>query len=167
MTYVSEAIAGHHVTRHFDSGKPNLDEWLQHHSLTTEARRTGRTFVWQDRGRVVAYYTIAAHLIIRDTLPRQLGHGNPSQIPAVLLARLALDKVLQGRGHGSELLAEALQRIVIATQTIAARFIVAEAIDEAAHSFYRHHGFKPTPAGFRLVQKISAVADSVNSGQSM
>src|SRR3990172_660431 len=98
MTYVSESLQDHHSTMAFDSGKPDLDTWLKDHALTSEARRTGRTFVWHRAQAVCAYYTIAAHLIVRDDLPKALGRGNPGQIPAVMLGRLALDKGLQGQG---------------------------------------------------------------------
>jgi GNAT superfamily N-acetyltransferase len=158
MPFVSEAIAEIHDAAHFDSGKPELDNWLRQHAHTTEARRTGRTFVWHDDRQVVAYYTIAAHLLVRDDLPRALGRGNPGQIPAVLLARLALDKTLHGQGLGGALLADALRRIVVATQTVAARFVVVDAIDEAAHRLYGHHGFRSIPGTLRLVQKISDIA---------
>jgi GNAT superfamily N-acetyltransferase len=161
VVFISEALGEHHEIRYFDSSKPSLDTWLQQHALTTEARRTGRTFVWQDDGRVVAYYTIAAHLVVREDLPRALGRGNPGQIPAVLLARLALDKTCQGQGLGGALLADALGRIVIATQTVAARFVVVDAIDQGAHGFYLHHGFRDIPGTMRLIQKISDIAAAV------
>lgn len=163
VTFVSEALDEQHATRNFDSSRPVLDAWLQQHALTTEARRTGRTFVWQTDGQVVGYYTIAAHLIVREELPRTLGRGNPGQIPAVLLARLALDKTLQGQGLGGALLADALDRIVVATRTVAARFVVVDAIDEGAHGFYRHHGFREIPGTLRLVQKITDIAAALEA----
>ncbi|GAA0730064.1 hypothetical protein Drose_33380 [Dactylosporangium roseum] len=158
MPFISEALSEQHDTSFFDSSKPDLDDWLQQHAMTTEARRTGRTFVWDEDRRVVAYYTIAAHLIVRQDLPRALGRGYPAQIPAVLLARLALDKTLHGQGHGGVLLSDALHRIVVATQTVAARFVVIDAIDGAAHGFYQHHGFREIPGSMRLVQKVSDIA---------
>lgn len=161
MDFVSEALGERHQTGHFDSSKPELDTWLQHHALTTEARRTGRTFVWSHDGQVVAYYTIAAHLLVREDLPRTLGRGNPAQIPAVLLARLALDKTLHGQGLGGALLADALQRIVVATRTVAARFVVVDAIDQGAHGFYVRHGFREIPGSMRLIQKTSDIAEAV------
>jgi GNAT superfamily N-acetyltransferase len=162
MPFVSEAIGEQHDTSHFDSGKPDLDNWLQQHARTTEARRTGRTFAWHEDGQVVAYYTIAAHLLVREDLPRPLGRGDPGQIPAVLLARLALDKTLHGQGLGGALLADALRRIVVATNTVAARFVVVDAIDEAAHRFYEHHGFRSIPGTLRPVQKVSDVAAAMD-----
>ena len=88
----------------------------------------------------------------------QLGRGGPRQVPAVLVARLALDKTLHGQGLGGALLADALTRVVGATQTVAARFVVVDAIDESAAACYEHHGFRRIPETGRLVQKISDVA---------
>ncbi len=106
---------------------------------------------------VVAYYALTAHLLQREELPRSLGRGGPRQVPAVLLARLALDESLQGKGLGGALLAEALQRIVAATETVAARFVVVDATDDTAAAFYTYHGFRPVPETRRLVQKLSDV----------
>lgn len=163
MGFVSEPLSEHHDLDRFDSGRPELDTWLQRHALASEARRTGRTFVWHDDGRVLAYYTIAVHLLVRADLPSKLGRGNPTQVPAVMLARLALDKSLHGQGHGGVLLADALHRIVVATHTVAARFVLVDAIDDVAHGFYRHHGFREIPGSLRLVQKISDVAAALDA----
>lgn len=148
-----------------DSGEPVLDTWLRDHARSTEARRTGRTFVWaDDAGDVVAYYTVSAHLLTRTALPPALGRGNPAEIPAVLLGKLALDRGLQGQGLGGVLLADALARIVRATTAVAARFVVVDAIDERAGAFYRHYGFRPVPGdGHRLVHKVSDVAASLRA----
>lgn len=163
MPFTSQAIADHHDLAGFDSGQPALDNWLSQHARTVESRRTGRTFVWLQENTVVAYYTIAAHVIMRESLPRALGRGNPAQIPAVLLARLALDKTCQGQRLGSVLLADALRRIVLATQTVAARFVVVDAVDQAAHGFYQHHGFRAIPDTRRLLQKVSDIAAAVGT----
>jgi len=91
-----------------------------------QRRRTARTFGWLDGARVVGYYSITAHVLDRAELPARIGRGRPERIPAVLLARLALDRGLHGSGWGSALLAEALGRIVVATDIVAARFVVVE-----------------------------------------
>ncbi len=158
MRCASEALAERHLLAHFDSGRPELDRWLREAALTVEAKRTGRTFVWADRDLVVAYYTIAAHLLVRDDPPRAVGRGSSSQMPSVLLGRLALDKSLHGRGLGGVLLEDALGRVVEATRVVAARFVVVDAIDEPAARFYQHYGFRRVPDSMRLVQRISDVA---------
>lgn len=159
MALVSEALGNHHDLAAFVSGQPSLDSWLAQHARGAEARRVARTFVWhQGDSVVVAYYTLAAHVLLKDQLPRALGRGSPERIPAALLARLALDQRLQGQGLGSVALAEALGRVVEATRVVAARFVVVDAINDAAASFYEHHGFKAIPGTMRLVQKLSDVA---------
>jgi hypothetical protein len=105
-----------------DSGEPSMDTWLSEHASGAEARRVARTFVWTTEDQTVrAYYSLTGHRIVRDELPKSVGRGSPSEVPAVLLARLALDKSLHGQGSGGVLLADALERIVVATQTVAAR----------------------------------------------
>jgi predicted N-acetyltransferase YhbS len=161
--YTTEPLDDRHDLSHFDSGQPDLDRWLRDHARSAEAHRTSRTFVWlDDSGSVVAYYTIAAHLLQRADLPRSIGRGNPDQIPAVLLARLALDRTLHGQGIGGALLADALTQIVAATSVVAARFVVVDAIDEPAASFYERHGFRRIPTTNRLIQKVSDLAAALN-----
>jgi len=159
--YDSQPLGDEQDLSGFSSGNADLDRWLVEFARTAEAKRVSRSFVWTERGEVVAYYTISAHLLQRDALPARLGRGNPSQIPAVLLGRLALDQRLHGRRHGGELLADALARILDATDTVAARFVVVDAIDDHAVGFYRHHGFQPIPDTMRLVQKMSDIAAAV------
>lgn len=159
MALVSEALGDHHDLSAFASGQPSLDSWLAQHARGAEARRVTRTFVWhQGDGVVVAYYSLAAHVLIKDELPRALGRGSPERIPTALLARLALDRHLQGQGLGPVALAEGLDRVVEATKVVAARFVVVDAIDGAAARFYEHHGFRAVPGTMRLVQKLSDVA---------
>lgn len=83
-----------------------------------------RTFVWvgpdTDPDRAVGYYSLAGHRLIRHDLPRSVGRGSPTEIPAVLLARLALDRSHHGGGNGGALPADALARIVVATDIAAA-----------------------------------------------
>jgi predicted N-acetyltransferase YhbS len=58
----------------------------------------------------------------------------------VLLARLAVDRIVQGQGLGGLLLAEALRKAVAAGRAAAARLIVVDAIDDSAPAFPSHEG---------------------------
>ena len=163
--FVSEPLAGLHHADDFDSGVAALDGWLKAHAAHAQAMRTARTFVWHsgDR-RVVAYFSLAAHLVVRADLPRRVGRGSPDAIPAVLLARLALDRSLHGRGLGGELLWDALSRAVAAAEIAAARVVVVDSIDSSAAAFYKHHGFVGIPDDpNRLVQRLSDIAAALAS----
>ena len=124
-----------------DSGEPTLDAWLSEHAPGAEARRVARTFVWTTEDQTVtAYYSLTGHRIVRDELPKSVGRGSPSEIPAVLLARLALDKNLHGQGHGGILLAEAHERSVVATQAGAAQVDAQEARRARGTTAHERHG---------------------------
>ncbi len=156
---VGGALGNRHQLDAFLSGRRSLDAWLSKDARGAEAWRVGRTLVGHEGdGMVVAYSALAVHLLVKDQLPRAFGHGGPGRISAVLLARLALHHKLRGSGLGSLLLAEALERVVVATEVVAARLVVADAIDEDAAHFFEHHGFKRLPGTSRLVHKMSDVA---------
>ena len=133
--------------------------WLREQAAATARRRTARTWVWVDHeARVVGYYALAAHKISREQVPSRIGRGGPVEIPAVLLARLALSEPLRGHGLGAVLVADALERVVVATQTVAARVVVVDALAEPVARFYETLGFRRIPGSLRLVQKISDIA---------
>ena len=162
MEIVSEALHKRHDRSRFRCGVASLDDWLARHALDAERRRTARTFVWHPGDRaVVAYYSLAAHLIVRDELPPAIGRGDPGRIPALLLARLALDSSLRGLGYGGLLLAEAMSRAVRAAESAGARYLVVDAVDERAAGFYIHHGFHLIPGSLRLVRRVTDVAAAV------
>ncbi|MCA9599841.1 MAG: GNAT family N-acetyltransferase [Myxococcales bacterium] len=158
--WTSESLADTHVIESFDPGKPELDVWLKQSAAHAAGMRTARTFVWHGGDNaVVAYFSLAAHLVTRNTLPRKIARGSPDAIPAILLAKLALDRTLQGQGLGGELLWDALSRAVAASDIAAARVVVVDAIDEDAARFYGHYGFVAVPRNTcRLVQKTSDIA---------
>lgn len=126
----------------FDSGVAALDDWLRNSARDSDGRNLTRTWVWHrgDR-RVVGYYTVAPYFIERDTLTNKQSRGLPDRIPCYLLARLALDQSLRGQGLGSQLLASALLRLADASSDLGGRFVVVDAINDAAAAFYRHHRF--------------------------
>lgn len=117
MAWHSEALdSRRHATASFDCGEAGLDAWLREHADGAEAWRVARTFVWRDDDNtVVGYYSLAGHRLLRADLPSSIGRGSLREVAAVLLARLALDRRLQGQGLGGALLADALVRVVAAT----------------------------------------------------
>ncbi len=70
----------------------------------------------------------------------------------------------RGHGLGSRLLAEALRRAVAASDTVAARLVVVDAIDDRAAAFYRDRGFidiEENPR--RLFRKIAVIRRSLEA----
>ena len=161
--FVSESLSEAHLLDEFTCGVAALDGWLVRSAHHAQSMRTARTFVWHRGDRcVVAYFSLAAHLLNRADMPTRAGRGSPDQIPAVMLARLALSTELHSEGLGGELLHDALTRAVATSELAGARLVVVDAINESATKFYRHHGFVSVPGNpSRLVQKMSDIAASI------
>jgi predicted GNAT family N-acyltransferase len=162
--YRSERLGSGHDVSRFGCGNQVLDAWLREHAPTAQAKRASVTYVWtRNDAVVVAYYSLAPHLIENSELPRRLCRGDPRQIPAILLARLALSGELHGNGLGGVLLYDALSRAVAASQQAGGRYVVVDAIDQAAGRFYQHFGFTQTPRQARLVRKVSDIEADIKN----
>lgn len=108
------------------------------------AQRAGdaRTYVVTDaQKRVVAYHSLAAASVSRHTAPGRLRRNAPQPIPAILIARLAVERQFQGRRLGKLLLRDAVLRSLAAADSIGARLLLAHALDDDAAGFYMRFGF--------------------------
>lgn len=164
--WASERINSKHTLGAFGCGNTTLDKWFKTTALNADRAGTARTFVWSDAGSVVAYFSLCPHEIRRETLPAKLAKGSPTTVPAILLAKLALDETHQGQGLGGQLLVDAISRAVAAVEAAGGRFIVVDAIDRSAAAFYEHHGFAPVPGiSARLVMKVSTAKLSIEASE--
>jgi GNAT superfamily N-acetyltransferase len=155
--WISQALIDDHDVSQFDSGNESLDQWLQVDARRAHGAGISRTTVWtaaNDR-TVVAYHAIAPTQIARIDLPSRSLSGGYGHVPGYLIRRLALDKSLHGQGLGTHLLLDALERIIDAADRAGGRVIVVDAIDDTAHRFCSHHGFRAIEHSNRLVMKLA------------
>jgi GNAT superfamily N-acetyltransferase len=129
-----------HDRSHFLSGEPDLDDWLRRLAGQATRQDSARTYVACDGIRVVGYYSLCAFQLERGHAPARTRAG-AHPIPAVLLARLAVDQSAQGEGLGAYLLLDALRISALVADRIGARVMVVHAAHERAAEFYLHHGF--------------------------
>jgi GNAT superfamily N-acetyltransferase len=161
VTFTLEPVGQDHELGAFECGNDELDRWLVEHARKATGQGT-RTYVVTDGDRVVGYFAIAPHTIDREMLSKAQGRGAPHQIPAVLLAKLAIDRSVQRRGLGTELLIVALETIVEAARRVGGKVVVVDAIDDEAVVFYERHDFVATPSDpHRLVRKLSTIAKAL------
>ncbi len=136
-----------HDSATFDSGEPVLDEWLRRRALNNLQIAASRTYVACPLGSqtVAGYFALSMGQILAQEAVGSMRRNMPNHIPAVLLGRLAIDRQWQGKGLGSALLADAIQRSLRASTEISARLVIVHAISPAAETFYLHHGFTRLP----------------------
>jgi GNAT superfamily N-acetyltransferase len=95
-----------------------------------------------DEGKILGFVTVAAAEVEIAGLPASRRKGLPSYpLPALRIARLAVDSRAQGRGVGAELLKQAL---ILARKTAEAVGCVGVVVDAKANAvaFYERYGFE-------------------------
>lgn len=144
MTPVIERFGKHHERDGFDCGKPLLNDFLARLVSQYEKRNLARTYVLVPSGeaKVLGYYTLASSSIEFGTLPEVHTKKLPAHpIPAVLLARLAIDNSVRGKGMGKYLLRDCFDRCLMLAEQIGVHSVTVDAIDDEAARFYEHFGF--------------------------
>ncbi len=136
-----------HNRKQFDCGNQELNEYLKRYARQNDKLEINKTFVAikSDTPLIInGYYTISSSTINFQSLPEEKRRKLPAYpIPAALIGRLAVDIFCQGEGLGTELLVNALLRIVRASSEIGIYAVRVDAIDERAKQFYLKHEFIP------------------------
>ena len=131
----------------FDCGYQVLNEYLKKYARQNHQKGIAKTFVAiRESGgmKVDGYYTLSASIIEYESLTESYQKKMPAYpITATLIGKLAVDNTVKGQGLGGELLADALYRIVRASQEIGIFAIRVDAIDLQAKEFYLKHEFIP------------------------
>jgi len=130
----------------FDSGEPSLDDWLRRRARTNQAAGASRTFVVCRAGFVVGYYCLSAAAVAVAAAPGRVKRNMPDPIPMAMLGRLAVDRRLHGQGLGRALLRDAVLRALQASEVLAVRGLLVQALNPEAQRFYLACGFTPSPA---------------------
>ena len=126
----------------------SLNLWLECHVRSAAGAGSARAYVVTDdeQGRVVGYHALTVASIDRVDATERAAKGMPRhQIPAVLLARLAVDVSVARRGIGAFLLRDAMTRALAVSEEAGIRILLVHALDEQARDFYVHFGFEPSP----------------------
>jgi ribosomal protein S18 acetylase RimI-like enzyme len=140
----SEALAKHDRAG-FSSGNERVDRYF-HTTVSQDVRRNyaaSYVLVERDTGKLAGFYTLSSYSVpLNDIAPEWVKKlpRYPS-VPAVLIGWLGRDRAFRGAGTGTLLLYDAISRI--AKSPVGVHAICADAIDEAAVTFYREHEFLP------------------------
>jgi len=98
-----------------------------------------------DTGNIAGFYSLAAWGVSRTSIKGWLVRNAPTLVPVIFIGRLATSLEARGIGLGRSLLVDAKRKAELSAQTVGARAIVAEALDQSAGEFYAHNGFTLVP----------------------
>ena len=127
----------------FDCGNDDLNVYLKCFAYQNDKNGIGKTFVLFDNNQLVGFMTLCSASINFEEAPKGLNLPK-YPIPAIKIARLAVDKRFQGKGYGKELLRHSLDKIATLSTFIGVRFVVVDAKEESK-AFYERYGFTPLP----------------------
>jgi GNAT superfamily N-acetyltransferase len=138
-----------HRVNGFECGVGSLDVWLVRHARAAAGAESARTYVVVDaqQDRVIGYYALTLASIEQAEATERARRGMPNQpVPAMLLARLAVDRTAQGRGIGAFLLKDAMGRALAVAEQAGMRLMLVHALNGDARKFYEHFGFERSPS---------------------
>jgi GNAT superfamily N-acetyltransferase len=156
-----EKLQRSHTIEDFDCGREALNRFLIRYAYQNQQAEASKTYVALADEEVVGYYTLVVGEIAYDVAHERLTKGLARHpVPIMLLARLAISASWQGKGLGSGLLKDAMQRTVQVADMAGIRAFAVHAKDDEARAFYEHFGFTPLPSDpyhlFRLLKDIRA-----------
>lgn len=150
----------------FVCGEDSLDLYIRRFASQNMKQRVSRVFVASPVGEpevIAGYYTLSADSLDAQSLPPERQRKLPKYpVPVAMLGRLAIATQYQGQGLGQVLLADAVQRVVRASQALAVYALIVDALNPAVAGFYQQFGFIPMPSQpLKLFLPLDSVAGLV------
>jgi GNAT superfamily N-acetyltransferase len=152
-----QPLSGEHRINGFESGVGSLDIWLVKHARAAAGAGSARTYVVVDeeQERVVGYHALSLASIEHAEATDRARKGMPKNpIPALLLARLAVDKTVQGKGVGAFLLRDAMGRALAVAEQAGVRLLLVHTVNDDARRFYERFGFEQSPTDAKNLQLL-------------
>ena len=142
---VSNLNKNAHDRQAFDCRTPALNEFLRTQASKHQLLGISRTFVLAqetESHKILGFYSLSNGQIGRSDISPDEARKLPKHpIPAILLARLAVDQSAQGRGYGELLLMDAIKRCALVSRQTGVYALLVEAKHEHAKRFYEKYGF--------------------------
>ncbi len=124
----------------FTCGYELLDNYIRKQAKQEVNRDLSACFVLIDENDIVkGYYTLSANSIKREEFSDDLVKKllpSYSELPTILLGRLAIDESIKGNGYGEKILLDALNRSLTISESMGSIAVVVDPIDEKAQNFY-------------------------------
>ena len=142
-----EAIAKSHNRKGFDCGDAEMNTFLQRFARQSHEQGAAKTFCAiadAQADRILGFYSLAPASIEHTAVPAAMTRGLARhKVAGFLLARLAVDRSVAGRGLGGQLLLAAALRCIRVTEEVGGVLMIIEAKSERAAHWYAGYGAEP------------------------
>jgi len=168
LDWREEPIGRHHDRDGFDCGAPDLNEYIRRYARQNPQSGGAKTFVAvapAEPARVMGFYSISPGAIAFARVPailtRRLGRY---EVPVFRLGRLAVDRSMQGRGLGGDLLLAAGARALAVAAEVGGVALAIDAKDENAARWYERFGtLALLDDPLKLILPLDTIAEAIES----
>lgn len=142
---IPEPLKPNHLLEQFCCGEESLDLWLKNRAMSNQKTGASRTFVTTSDNGVMGYYSLSTGIVSTSMAVGRFRRNMPTDIPVILLGRLAVDTRAKGFGVGRGLIKDAGHRVIQASGLVGIRGMLVHALSDDAKRFYEHLGFTASP----------------------
>jgi GNAT superfamily N-acetyltransferase len=165
-----EPIDKKHDREAFDCGENALNEFLRRFARKSHELGGAKTFLAiDDAGNktVLGFYSLSPASVHYARTPEIVRRGLARHdVPGFRLARLAVDRSLQGQGLGGQLLRAAGRRCLLAAAEVGGIVLVIDAKNARGAKWYGSYGAVPLlDAPLSLVLPLATIEAALSVGQ--
>lgn len=163
-----EPIRKIHDRESFDCGEEALNEFLRRYARKSHDLGGAKTFVAVENAggpRVLGFYTVSPGSIEYARTPEIVRRGlGRYDVPVFRLARLAVDRSMQGQGLGGQLLLAAGRRCLLVAAEVGGVALLIDAKSEGAAGWYESYGaVRLKDARLSLVLPFTTIAAALEA----
>jgi GNAT superfamily N-acetyltransferase len=161
-----EPIAKKHDRNAFDCGDTELNEFLGKHARQSHERGAAKTFVAvadSDGRTILGFYSLCPASLEYARAPETVRKGLARHdVPVFRLARLAVNRAVQGQGLGGQLILTAGRRCLLAAAQVGGVALLIDAKNERVAKWYASFGAIPlTDAPLCLLLPLATMHDAL------
>ena len=142
-----EPISKKHDRDTFDCGEEALNDFLRRYARKSHELGGAKTFLAiaeDDNKTILGFYSLCPAAIEYARTPDIVRRGLARHdVPGFRLARLAVDRTVQGKGLGGQLLLAAGRRCLVVSAEIGGVVLVIDAKSEKVAKWYASYGAVP------------------------
>jgi GNAT superfamily N-acetyltransferase len=147
MAWHEQPINKKHDREAFDCGEEGLNEFLRRYARKSHDLGAAKTFLAiddADSKSILGFYSLSPASLAYARTPEIVRRGPARHdVPCFRLARLAVDRRLQGQGMGGQLLLAAGRRCLLASAEVGGVVLVIDAKNEQVAGWYASYGAIP------------------------
>lgn len=163
-----EPISKRHNREAFDCGDPALNDFLRRYARQTHDQGGAKTFLAikdDNAPPILGFYSLSPASVEFSRAPAVLKQRLARHdVPVFRLGRLAVDKSMQGKGLGGQLLLSAGRRCLRASQEVGGVALLIDAKNDGVAHWYASYGALPLlDAPLSLLLPMSTIRMALES----